>query len=198
MKRILVVVCAVAIGFSAITASAQVPNIGVFFDENLQFMWADCPPGGGLDTAYVAAHNLDMWVGSLEYAIEYPPYMTWISDIVPNLATPENPDGVLKIGMSPVGMGGIGIVYPIPRNGFVGLLTQLILFNWNCDGCDPGPPPGMDYQQVLVVSPPYGALRAVRWPDSFEVPMVGMASDICSGVIPVQENTWGGIKALYR
>jgi hypothetical protein len=57
---------------------------------------------------------------------------------------------------------------------------------------------GADYQQVVVVSPPYGALRAVRWPDSFQVGMVGMASDICSGVIPVKENTWGGIKALYN
>lgn len=193
MKRILVVVCAVAIGVSAISASAQIPNVGVFFDENFKTMWADCPNEGPLtvlDTCYVVAHNLNMWVGSIEYAIDYPPYMYWTGDFVPDEATEENPDGVLVIGNSEMG---ISIVYPIPRNGFVGMMTQLSFFFWNCTGCNGDP----THQTVVVIpNPSSGQLRALQWPDLAEVPLVGMTSDLCAPV-PVEETTWGGIKALY-
>jgi hypothetical protein len=188
MKRILVVVCAIAIGVSAISAKAQVPNVGVFFDQNLQYMWADCPPGTPLtvlDTCYVALHNANMFVGSVEYMIEYPPYMSYMGDIVPGISGED----YLKAGNSNTG---IGVVWPIPKNGFQGILVHMTRFLWNCNGCDAGE------QCVMVLPhPDSGKIRAIRWPDLWELPLVGMTSSICK-TVPVEENTWGGIKALYE
>jgi hypothetical protein len=188
MKRILVVVCAIAISVCAISAKAQVPNVGVFFDQDLQFMWADCPPEAPLtvlDTCYVALHNANMFVGSVEYLIEYPPYMFWTGDEIPGV----DGEDYLKAGSSAYG---IGIVWPIPKNGFLSILLQKSFFLWNCSGCQAGP------QQVHVLPhPDSGKIRAIRWPDLWELPLVGMTSDICAPV-PVEVNTWGGIKALYE
>jgi hypothetical protein len=188
MKRMLVVACAIAFCVCAISAKAQVPNVGVFFDQNLKFMWADCPPAPPLtvlDTVYVALHNANMFVGSVEYMIEYPPYMFWTGDEIPGVGGVD----YLKAGNSATG---IGIVWPIPKNGFLSILVQKAFFLWNCTGCEGGE----QCVQVLP-NPDSGKIRAIRWPDLWELPLVGMRSSICK-TVPVDGNTWGGIKALYQ
>ena len=189
MKKILVVVFAIAVVF-ATAASAQTPYVAVYFDDTYQTMTADCPdalPGTVPDSAYVVTHNWNMWVNAIEYAIAYPPQIFWTGDqIAP---------GILAIGQSDVTLGGIGMTWPLPSNGFGSLFLQKFFFFWMCEGCDGN----WDSPITVVPYPQSGQVRAVRWPDLAIFQGVGLTSLICpSPGIPVEEKTWGGIKALYE
>jgi hypothetical protein len=189
MKKILVVVFAIAVVF-ATAASAQTPYVAVYFDDTYQTMTADCPdapPGTVPDSAYVVTHNWNMWVNAIEYAIAYPPQIFWTGDqIAP---------GILAIGQSDVTLGGIGMTWPLPANGFGSLFLQKFFFFWMCEGCDGN----WDSPITVVPYPQSGQVRAVRWPDLAIFQGVGLTSLICpSPGIPVEEKTWGGIKALYE
>ncbi len=180
-RSLLFVICLV---LCASTLSAGVPNVAIFFDKNLRYMSGSCPyapVGTVLDTVYVVANNFDMWMNAIEYRIDYPPQLLYISDLPPA--------NTLVLGNSPYG---ITIAWTIPANAFIGLVVQKILVLWQCDGC-----PGYNYPVVVNPHPMTGYLRAVRWPDLVTVDAIGMTSLICA-VIPVEETTWGGIKALYR
>ena len=183
MRRSLMYVLCLVI--CATTVSAGVPNVAVFFDKNLQQMVGTCPyapEGSVLDTVFVVANNFDMWMGAIEYSIQYPPQVVWLIDLYPA--------NTLTIGTSPYG---ITTAWTIPANAFVGLVVQRAVILWVCDGC------GSSVNEPLVVlpHPMSGFLRAVRWPDLVNVNAVGLTSIICP-TIPAQETTWGGIKALYR
>ena len=190
MKKILVVVFAVVVMLGAAQVNAQVPYVQVYFDEFWQTSvlpsCPDVPVGTQVGTLYVVAHNFNMWLNGIEYMIEYPPEMTWLGDFIGA--------NQLSIGNSPAG---IGITWPIPGNSFGGILTQTANILWMCEGC------GATNIAVTVVKhpstpwPEQHLVRAVRWPDLEIVAGVGMASVVCP-VIPVQETTWGGIKAQYN
>jgi hypothetical protein len=165
--------------------SAGVPNVAVFFDKNLQQMVGSCPfapEGTVLDTVFVVANNFDMWMGAIEYSIQYPPQVVWIADLYPA--------NTLTLGNS---ASGITTAWTTPANAFVGLVVQRSIILWLCDGCG-----GFVNQPLVVLPHPVsGLLRAVRWPDQATVNAVGLTSIVCP-TIPAQETTWGGIKALYR
>jgi hypothetical protein len=186
MKRVLVVVFAVAIGLSAIHASAQVPNVTIYFDKNMSIAGKNCPAaplGTILDSCYVVANNFNMWMNAIEYYIDYPPQVSFFGDFFP-------PDR-LTIGSSGV-YPGVGVSWPLPANSFGALVIQKAKFIWMCDNCET--------KNIHWTVLPYGTqptVRAVRWPDLVIVPGVGMTSLICP-LTPVEETTWGGIKAMYE
>jgi len=184
MKKILVVVFAVVVMLGAAQVNAQVPHVAVFFSNGSNA--ANCPaepPGTVLDSISVVAVNFDMWMNGIEYQISYPPQMLWLGDFIG--------DGNLKIGSSPTG---IGITFPIPLNAFGPAVVQTANFFWMCDSCDL---PNQNQPVVVGPYPSSGVVRAVRWPDLVVVEGVGLTSLICP-TVPVQEKTWGGIKALYN
>ena len=187
MKNVLVVVIAVAIGLTAVNASAQVPNVSIYFDDTFLETGKNCPVapiGTMLDSVYVVANNFNMWMNAIEYKIEYPPQVLWLGDYFP-------PDR-LTIGNSGTG-DGVGVSWPLPANAFGPLVVQTSRFYWMCDNCD-----GIFNTPWIVL--PYGTqatVRAVRWPDLLIVPAVGMTALICP-TVPVEETTWGGIKAMYE
>jgi hypothetical protein len=186
MTKILVVVCAVVIGLGAVHASAQVPNVSVYFDEDLQFTQANCPAMGiGIpDTVYVVANNFGIWMSGIEYMIEYPMQLSFVVDII-------NED-YLYAGTSPTG---IGITFPVPAPAFDSFLVQRVLVQWNCESCDGAPAAGWP---LSVVGYPYsGLVRAVEFGSNQVIIGVGMTSAICA-TNPVVDETWGGIKALYQ
>ena len=190
MKKSLVVVVVLAIGMFAAVSNAQIPNVGVYFDNTFTQMSAPCPtdpPGTVFQQLYVVANNLNMWVAAIEYKIEYPVSMAWDADIITS--------DQLRIGNSVVG---IGITWPIPANGFGTLLCQKILIEWLCQS-DVDGDCGLANDNVLVVVayPSSGKIRALQWPDNAETIGTGLTSVICPQTIPVEETTWGGIKALY-
>jgi hypothetical protein len=194
MKKVLVVVFAVAIGLFAVQSNAQIPNVGVYFHHDgyggYSQMAADCPaaPAGTLvDSVYVVAYNFNMWVIGIEYKIEYPTLVSFMADII----TPAQ----LKIGSSAIG---IGITWPLPQNGFGALLCQKALFLWMCEADDCVNVLHHNTPWVVVPHPDSGLLRAVRWPDVGTVAGVGLTSLLCPWTIPTEETTWGGIKAMYE
>jgi hypothetical protein len=189
MKKTLVVVVAIAIGLFASVSSAQTPHVVVYFDNTMTQMDACCPaaPAGTVQQyLYVVANNFNMWVSGIEYMISYPTSLLFLGDIVD-----DGPGGTqLKIGQS---VSGIGITWPLPANGFEPLLCQKASVLWMCEAGDPI----ADQLLVVLPFPSSGKVRAIRWPDEVEVLGVGLTSVVCPTVIPVEETTWGGIKALY-
>lgn len=189
MKKTLVVVVAIAIGLFASVSSAQIPHVVVYFDNTMTQMDACCPdaPAGTVaQELYVVANNFNMWVSAIEYMISYPASLLFLGDLVD-----DGPGGTqLRIGQSPTG---IGISWPIPANGFNALLCQKASVLWMCAAGDPV----TDQLLVVLPFPSSGKVRAIRWPDEGEVLGVGLTSVVCPTVIPVEETTWGGIKALY-
>jgi hypothetical protein len=186
MKKSLVVVVAIAIGLFASVASAQIPHVVVYFDNTMTQMDACCPdaPAGTVaQDLYVVANNFNMWVSAIEYMIEYPPALMFLGDFIG--------DNQLSIGNSATG---IGISWPIPANGFSPLLCEKASVLWLCAAGDPI----ADQLMIVQPYPSSGKVRAIRWPDEGEVLGVGLTSVVCPTVIPVQETTWGGIKALYN
>jgi hypothetical protein len=199
MKKTLVVVVAIAIALSASLASAQTPFVAVTFDNGYTQMDALCPPdpsGTVFADLYVVAHNFNMWVSAIEYQISLPPSLLFLGDFIG--------DNQLSIGAS---VTGIGISWPLPANGFEALRCQRISILWQCQNVGTVEEPACvladgvtafnDHLIHVLPYPTSGKIRAIRWPDEVEVLAIGLSSVICGDVIPVEETTWGGIKALY-
>jgi hypothetical protein len=197
MKRFLVVVCAVAVCLSAATANAQtaVPFVQVYFDEGWSVTNPEsCPlaPAGTLTgTLYVVARNWNIWMQSIEYAIEYPPELVWLGDIV-------NPATQLKLGDSPTTSlsGGIAVTWRTRGNAFQPLLIQKASILWNCEGCFTQNITLRVVKHPSTAWPENWLVRGLESPTFAEVQGVGMASVVCP-TVPVEETTWGGIKAQY-
>jgi hypothetical protein len=199
MKKTLVVVVAIAIALSASVASAQIPNVVVYFDITSTQMDAVCPPdpaGTVFTDLYVVANNFNMWVSAIEYQISLPPSLMFLGDFIG--------DNQLSIGSA---VTGIGISWPLPANGFEALRCQRISVIWQCQNIGTVEDPACvladgvtafnDHLIHVLPYPTSGKVRAIRWPDNVEVLGIGMTSVICGQTIPVEETTWGGIKALY-
>ncbi|MFH1756203.1 MAG: hypothetical protein ABIA59_10940 [Candidatus Latescibacterota bacterium] len=181
MKRVFVIV--VALGLLAISAqiagAQSLPFLQVFFDDLYTVGSMDCP-GAMPDSAYVVAKNFNMYMQGIEYKVAYPAEMVWLAD---NVGT------ALAIGNTSIG---IAQAWPLPQNAYVPFSVAKVLFFWNCTGC-----PIKNIPIVVVPHPETFKLRALRWPDLLEVNIVGSTSLVCA-TIPVEESSWGQIKALYK
>ena len=180
MKKVLTTVFAVALMAFAMSASAQTPNIQVYFDENGSQTATDCPAGGGFDQLTVIANNWNMFMSAVEYRIDYGPSFVFFGDIV---------DSPLVIGNSPAG---ISISWPLPQNAFDPFVVQRASVQWNCSDCAATNVP----VQVLP-NPASGKVQATRWPDNVLFEGVGLTSLVCA-TVPVAETTWGKVKSLYQ
>lgn len=179
MKALLVVLTAVVVAATVMPAVAQTPTVSIFFDQNLTRMDKDCPVGGGLDSLFVVGLNFNTFMSAIEYAINYPASMTWVSDY----ATPP-----VTLGTTPTG---ITSGWPLPLNGFNPIVFTKVLFMWNCSGCT------SDNQPVDVVPHPVsGFVRGTDFPNYDIVDAIGMRSLVCA-TVPVEETTWGQVKALF-
>ena len=92
----------------------------------------------------------------------------------------------------------------MPANGFGSLLCQKVLILWMCQATLVSTDPDVwdcgtaNDNLVTVVGHPFsGEIRALRSPNNTEFFGTGLTSVICPQTIPVEETTWGGIKALY-
>jgi len=182
----LAVLLAAALLLSAAPADAQIPNVQVYFDENLQHTQGFCQGETVLDTLYLVANNFNMFLSTIEFKILYPQQgqLIWINDLHTN-----NP---LWLGFSPTG---ITITWPAPQNAYGPLPFMAIEVLWVCDECETfGPWSTL----VVVPHPGTGKLQAIRWPDFVTIDPVGMTSIICPQTIANEETTWGRVKALYR
>jgi hypothetical protein len=180
MKTLLAVTAVIAAVTMATGVEAQTPYVGVFFDTDFTRMDKFCPAGGGLDSAFVVANNFNAFISGIEYAINYPVSMTWLSDY----DTPP-----VTIGSTPTG---ISEGFALPQNGFFPIVVAKILFFWNCDGCTV-----TDDPVIVAPHPISGFVRATDFPNYDFVYAVGMTSLVCASV-PTEETSWGRIKSLYE
>lgn len=199
MKRALAgVLVAAVLGCLAGGAVAEpVPYFQVYFDDASNGSFgetsANCGQVGHPVYLYVVARNFESWLSAVEFKVDFPDGIMYVGETI----TPPTQGTILSIGNSNIGL---TVSTSLPRNGFgePGVLITTIFAIWTGDCyCQLGPSP-------IVVGPyPYpdpGKTHpsGVRWPDLVEIPAVGMTSLLCPGVVPTQESTWGGIKALYR
>ncbi len=202
MKKALAGVLAASfVGLMAAGAMAQVPNLQVYFNANYSETQADCGPAGTNQSMYVVMNNWNMYVLGVDFSIDYPTLALFI-------AGETLPAGSIALGSSNsdsgsgAGSGGISIAWGLPQNGYQPILALTVNGIWlgTCN-CNNGP------QAVVVrgthyAEPPSNGGKqdpsAIRWPDYAELAGVGMTSLVCPGIVAVKEQTWGGVKALYR
>jgi hypothetical protein len=186
MKKVLAVVLAVAfVSMWAYAATAQTPHVVVFFDEGAWTQTTEvCRGNGVLDTLAVVAVNFGMWMSAIEYSITYPDISTaslvWLADM---------PVAPLNIGNTAAG---VASSWPLPQNAFAPLGVMNVLVKWLCDDCSAS-------TNAPIIAGPHlvtGFVRATRWPDNVLFEGTGLTSLVCP-VVPVEEKTWGGVKALY-
>lgn len=183
MKRVFAIGLTLCLLFVAGAAIAQTPYIMVYYDDFYTVGNKDCPtglPGTIIDSVYVVAQQFNSWFVAVEYSINYPTQMTYVS---------ETPTSTLTIGSTG---SGIAQAWAFPVNGYQPALLNKVYFLWNCDGC------GVTNSPIVVTSHLQTfQLSGVKFPSNEVFSIVGMTSLVC-GTTPVEETTWGNIKALYE
>lgn len=192
MKKALAGVLAVALaGVMAGSATAQVPNVQIYFDPAFTQAQTTCGTAGTLQDLYVVMNNWNFNITGEDFSIDYPAQMTWIADNLPDPLT------TVTIGQSPTALGGIAIAYAncCAQDGFQAVYVLRPMILWGPCDCSQGPIP-------LVVRgyTPLGKTQpsAIRREDFAEFSGVGLTSLICPGFIATEQSTWGQVKALYR
>ena len=168
---------------SSSVTSAQTPFIAVYFDNTYQteatVFPGGCPGIGVLDTLYVAITNANAFLSGVEFAVNYPPEITWVADL----------------GTQPVTIGntqsGISMGWATPQNGFSTVRICGVLVQWQCNTC-----PAANIPVPVVPNPNTLFLGYTDFPAFNPFPAVGLTSLICA-TVPAEETTWGKVKALY-
>jgi hypothetical protein len=198
MKKALAGVLAVALaGVMAGSAIAQVPNVQVYFDPGFSETQASCPggpPGTVLANLYVVMNNWNMNVTGVDFSIQYPPALSWLSD----LPLPD-PLTMVNIGASPTGIA-IAWANCCTQNGFLPILALVPLVVWGECDCAQGPQPLVvrGFLQGTGLPGEKPGPTAIRREDFVEFAGLGMTSLICPGQIATEQSTWGQVKSLYR
>jgi hypothetical protein len=192
MRKVLVVATAAALlCVGAIGAFAQVPNMQVYFDKNLQQTQAECKGFLVEDTLQVVCNNFNMLMTTVEFGIQPPTVNAYFTgDIVPASG--------ISLGDNSANQG-LVISYPLPRNCFVPFVADQIKITWICDTCGQVGPPASVYNEPIIVIPNQtsGYLRAIEFSSYRIVNVVGMTSTICPQGNSTEESTWGRVKSLY-
>lgn len=162
---------------------AETPSVRIYFDEAFTVVHKDCPdepPGTVLDSLYVVAEDFNLWFNAIEYMILYPPEILFESDV----------NEGLNIGTSATG---IATAWPKPFWEHKPNMVNKVIFTWNCQGSQEE---GIPIQ--VVPHPQTGFIRAVEWWEHYFVYGVGMTGWIRASEVPVEDTSWGRIKALYK
>ncbi len=167
------------------TANAQ-PNITVYFDSGLTLAADNCPsaPVGTVPaTLYVVANNFNAWITAVEFQINYPPQLLFVGDDI---------DTPVVLGNTAAG---VSIGWATPKSCFGGTVLAKVNVIWFCNDCVGNEDAPVDVRAHPQQGLPFA--RAVEWPSQTTFDIVGMLSLICA-TVPVEETTWGQIKALYN
>lgn len=192
MRKVLVVATAAALlCMGAIGAFAQIPNMQVYFDKNLQQTQADCKGFLYEDTLQVVCNNFNMLMSTVEFGIQPPTVNAYYNgDIIPA--------GALILGDNTANQG-LVITYPLPRNCFFPFVACQLRITWLCDVCGQAGPPASIFNEPIKVIPNQtsGLLRAIEYQSLRVIDVVGMTSTICPESNATEESTWGKVKSLY-
>lgn len=196
MKKVLAVVFAVAIiSLGALSASAQVPNIAIYFDDLLHEQQGYCEDHfvGHVDSLNVVMLNFNSFISTVEFGTDF-----YGEPLVDYLADLHVPSATLWLGNSYIdgpggAIDGVTITYQIPQNAFDPFVCMKLLVQWKCDSCV-----GQTAQPIAVV--PHegtGDIIAIEWQTFRIIDAVGFTSQVCPGEVSTEESSWGRVKALY-
>lgn len=166
--------------------AAQVPRLTPFF--NATGTWSThceyCDkyhPGPDYPlTVYFILSDFNAWIAAVEFSVDYPPYVTWLGD---------GPTPPVAIGSTPTG---ISMAWGTPQNGFgpFVVLQANIIYHARC------------YHGELRVQvqphPDTGDLAAISYGNDSLVDLEGGYAKFCSRTVPVENRSWGAIKAIYQ
>jgi hypothetical protein len=195
-KLAVITVCLLLVFSLFCPAFSQTPRLQIYFDAQLTQKFADppyAPPYTIVDSLYIVAEGFDAYLSAIEYSVDYTPHLLWLTDITTGL----------NIGTTP---NGIATAWPTPQNAYSPFVVAEVLFLWGFEYCI-----GSVYDLPLCANghPATGSIRATRWPDLQLIYATNNAACICplctgsscvcpTQPIPVEDSTWGQIKALYR
>ncbi|MEE9269970.1 MAG: hypothetical protein V3V49_06885 [Candidatus Krumholzibacteria bacterium] len=170
-------------------AGAQTPYVAVFSDISPSgdgLNEALIPPGvlGQVDSLFLVAYNLNCLVTGIDVRVNYPAAIIWIADIDTQPVT---------IGTTPTGM---SMGWAIPQNGFEGVNIATVIFQWDITSCGGN---RRDLEIGVVGHPLFATPLEPAYACFQQVPLsaaVGLTALICA-TVPVEESTWGKVKALY-
>lgn len=180
--RFAALVAVLCIVVPATNASSQVGNIGAFFCDGQTLQAAAvCQGVGVLDTLCVVAWSPTCQVYGVEFAIDYPPAVTVVSE---TFATPT------AFGTTSTG---VSMLFPTLQGPGSVTLAEVVVM-WNCDHCQ-----GYFGQAITVIPHPgtnFLGLTSCGFLTVLE-PLQGLQTTICA-IVPVEETNWGRVKALYQ
>jgi hypothetical protein len=177
-------------------ALSETPYLQIYFDSGLTQTTANCPyvpPSTIIDTLYIVAIGFNAFISAIEYRIDFTPDLVWLGDITTGL----------NIGDTRTG---IATAWPVPQNAYSPLVVAEVFVLWMCEYCS------LDVHDVPLCANGHsvtGYIRATRWPDLGYIYATNKSACICptlhgelcdcpSSPIPVENSTWGQIKAFYH
>ncbi len=205
MNRLLIGVFAFLIVFAAVPdGNAQPACLQVYFDQDLTETVApscpDGPPGSVVGELYIVAHGFDAWLSAIEFRLALPSELIWLGDVWDQ--------SHLALGSSPTG---IAIAFPLPVSAHAPVQVLKVIVLWMCQGCQIAVEDCASVNMLVCmdVYPSSGLMRAVTWPDQRLIQATSGTAIICPLAygnnptcpelpVPVDETTWGRIKAQYR
>ncbi len=183
---IMVLVALVLVTSSFTILSAQTPFVAVYFET---VNWSesatcpDAPPGTVAQELFIAALNFNATINAIEFQVNYPPELQFLGDTYPHVGVPFGNTAT-----------GLQYGFTFPPDGNSAIIVAVATVIWQCRNCQGGV---RNVPITVGPNPLTGLLRALVLGDpDVEIPGVGLTALICANV-PVEETTWGGIKALY-
>lgn len=168
-KRILGLALVGVVGLLASVAIAGTPTVSVYFDEALTARALD-REDAGLVTLYIVAEGFDADLTAIEYKIDYPVGMSWVSDV-------DMPQ--IRIGTTGEG---IAQAWPTPINGRSPQVIGKALVRWDPDAASIG-------DVVVRPNPVSGRIRATAAPDNRVIEAAGGAAQTRSdGTSPLRRS----------
>ncbi len=185
MRNIRLVVLILVLGLFLPNQEAigTTPSIATYFDENgLQIEICD---GYRFSDIHVVALNVNAWVSSFRYKIEFPPPFTFLGGF--GFVADPIVDGTADTG--------IEISYPSPVYFGANQLIHTAGVVWTCSyGCP--------YSNVYIAPVPFPGLTEIEVDvvqgETTTTLFLNTSAAVLCPTLPVQQQTWGKIKALYR
>jgi hypothetical protein len=167
-----------------VPASAQVPSVKVYTDNQLIDPEYHCGAPNSIAELFVVARNVDFQMSAIDFSVQFPPSMIWLGDFVP--------EGAVVIGNSRDGIAiAWGTCCMLDPGASLLVLRPFVLWIGGCT-C----------MQAINVGgyTPSGktAPTMVRYPEFIEVSALGEPSHLAACEIATRQSTWGRVKALYR
>ncbi|MCH7548166.1 MAG: hypothetical protein IH969_01290 [Candidatus Krumholzibacteriota bacterium] len=164
----------------------RAPSVRWYFDEDLTQTSADCD-GSASNIAYIVAENFDAAFTSVEYRVAYPRDVQVIAEFGVNAWQ-------LNVGVTQLG---VVSTWSHPMNGYSPVVIMWVLYDWvSCGNCNSG---ANQNQPIFIEPHPESGQLSFTRVSGERVDAVGMTSLVCpSSIFPVEQTTWGKVKALYR